>query len=424
MLKKRGFYIALFIICLMGLTIVQYQYLRVGLNLAKVQFDRKIGAASESIKHDLSNHNQLTFLMGSAMLKDNSFFKTSVDTIQDASVHFLRDLVASRLVDNGIDTDFSYSLHTRDSTYFLNSPTEPGDNEKMAVYPIELFGYLPGILEKRLVLDLKFKNLNRYFLSKLNGLTLPSLIFLLGIILAIVWALRTYYWQRNLILTTNKFIDNLTHELKTPVFSLGLATKLLEENSTAGQRPIVNIMKQQIKRLSEHIDKVLELGRLEAHKKVFNMQEVDFRPHLKDLCKEFQCLISMEEVSFSFDLEPSKYLIKGEIFHLENAVNNLLDNAKKYSDHPEIFLRAKITRNALKISIGDNGQGIGKKDRTRIFTKYYRVTNGNLHDVKGYGLGLNYVKEVVQAHQGKVSITSEKGKGTEVTISIPTSDGG
>lgn len=412
----------LFVICLVGLAIVQYQYLKVGLSLAKVQFDRKIGVASESIRQDLSNHNKLTFLMGSALLEDNSFFKTSIDSIQDASNHFLKDFVKARLAGNGIDTDFSYSLHTRDSTYFLNPPVPAKKDKEMVVYPIELSGYLPELLDKRLVLDLKFNNLNTYFLSKLNGLTLPSLIFLAGIVIATIWALKAYHWQRSLLSTTNKFIDNLTHELKTPVFSLGLATKILEKKSTEEQRPIVNIMKQQIKRLSGHIDKVMELSSLEANKRVFKMEQVDFKPYLKNLCEEFHCLISMEGVSFSYNLEPGEYSIKAEIFHLENAVNNLLDNAKKYSENPEVALEAKKLGDKLKISVCDNGEGISKKDQTRIFTKYYRITNGNLHDVKGYGLGLNYVKEVVEAHQGNVAIDSAKGKGTKITISIPISD--
>lgn len=152
------------------------------------------------------------------------------------------------------------------------------------------------------------------------------------------------------------------------------------------------------------------------------MEQVDFKPYLKNLCEEFHCLISMEGVSFSYNLEPGEYSIKAEIFHLENAVNNLLDNAKKYSENPEVALEAKKLGDKLKISVCDNGEGISKKDQTRIFTKYYRITNGNLHDVKGYGLGLNYVKEVVEAHQGNVAIDSAKGKGTKITISIPISD--
>jgi two-component system phosphate regulon sensor histidine kinase PhoR len=419
-LKKRNIYTAVFVISILGLVIIQYQYLKIGLNLAKVQFDRKMALASESIERDLSTKNQLTFLMGSALMKDNSFFTTSIDNVKDASSHFLDDFIKVRLVNHGIDTDFSYVMHTRDTTYYLHSPSIFKDEENMATYPIELSGYLPDLVDKRLLLELKFKNLNSYFLSQINGLTLPGIIFLIGILATVIWVLKTYYWQRNLIVNTTEFIDNLTHELKTPVFSISLATKILEKNVTPEQKPVISIIQQEVKRLSGHIDKVLELGRLESNKEIFKLEKVDFRPFLQQLCEEFKTLISIEEVSFSYDLEPGKYVIKAEIFHLENAVNNLLDNAKKYADDPSIVLEATKKKGKLEITVADNGKGIDAKEKHRIFQKYYRITDGDLYKVKGYGLGLSYVKKVVDKHRGKVHIESKKDRGTKITISIPT----
>lgn len=421
-LKKRNFYIIIFTVSIFGLAIIQYQYLRVGLNLAKVQFDIKMGLASETIQRDLISQNQLTFLIGKALEKDATYFTLSIDSVQDASSRFLNDIITERLVNNGIDLDFTYELHTRDTTYYLKSPTSFERDDTVVDYPIELSGYLPTLIGKRLILELKFKELNKYFLSKLNGLTLPSLLFILGIIGTVIWVLRTYYWQRNLITTTNEFINNLTHELKTPVFSIGLASKILEENAEKGQKPLIDIIRQEVKRLTEHIDKVLELGSLEANKKVFNLEKVDFRPYLLKLCEEFETLVSMEEVLFSYTLEPGKYWIMAEVFHLENTINNLLDNAKKYATNPQIQLEAKKTKKHMVIHITDNGKGIDEKDKRRIFQKYYRVPSGNLHQVKGYGLGLSYVKKVVRKLKGKIFIESAKGRGTTVSVSIPLCD--
>ncbi len=418
-MKKRSIYIIIFVVSILGLAIVQYQYLKVGLNLAKVQFNNKIGLTSETIKSEMANMNELTFLIGQALKKDNRYFKTSIDTIQKSSSRFLNDYITQRLVQNGIDSEFSYELYTRDSSYYLKSPSAYQKEDNFVNYPIELTGYLPDLLKEKLILELKFKQLNNYFLSKLSGLTLPSLLFLIGIIITVIWVLRTYYWQRNLIMTTNDFINNLTHELKTPVFSIGLATKILDGNIEVSQKPILEIIRQQVNRLTEHIDKVLELASLEGNKKVFNIEKVDFRPSLEKLCEEFKTLSSIENVVFSYTLIPGPYVMKAEIFHLENAVNNLLDNAKKYSDNPVIHLESKKEKNKLIISVKDNGQGIEKKDEQHIFQKYYRVTNGDLHKVKGYGLGLSYVKKVVESIKGKVSIESKKDVGTIVFISIP-----
>ncbi len=389
------------------------------MSLAKIQFDKKIGQANEAIKQELNYRNKLTFLIGRALEKDDSYYGLGVDRVQDASRNFLNDIIEERLIYHGIDIDFTYELHTKDSLYYLKSPTSFEKLENTTIYPIELEGYLPNLLDKRLILELKFQDLNKYLLSKLNSLTLPSLLFILGIIIAVLWVLRTYYWQRNLITVTNNFINNLTHELKTPVFSMGLATKILENSATEEQKPLVNILRLQVRRLTDHIDKVLELGRLEANKKMFSLERVDFRPYLQKLCEEFQALTAIENVSFSHELEPGPYTIMAEVFHLENTINNLLDNAKKYSNDPQIHLEAKKTKKHLVIGISDNGIGIDEKDKGRIFQKYYRVQNGDLHKTKGYGLGLSYVKNVVEKHRGKVLIESEKNKGTTVSILIP-----
>ncbi|MCJ7466171.1 MAG: HAMP domain-containing histidine kinase [Maribacter sp.] len=418
-MKKRNLFILIFIISILGLAVVQYQYLRVGLNLAKVQFNKKIGLTSETIKSELSNMNELTFLIGNALKKDNSYFKTSVDSIKNASSRFLNDYITQRLVQNGIDSDFSYTLYTRDSTYYLKPPRSFENEEHLVTYPIALTGYLPDLLKERLILELRFRDLNTYFLSKMSGLTFPSILFLIGILITVIWVLRTYYWQRNLITTTNEFINNLTHELKTPVFSIGLATKILDEQVDSSQKPILAIIRQQVNKLTEHIDKVLELASLEGKKEVFNLEIIDFKPYLQKLCEEFKMLTSIENVKFTYDLAPGEYLIKAETFHLENAINNLLDNAKKYADQPQIHLETTINKDRLTIRVKDNGQGIDRKEKHHIFEKYYRVAQGDIHQVKGYGLGLSYVKKVVENLKGKVFIESELNKGTIVNLSIP-----
>lgn len=419
MLKKRNIYIAIFFISIIGLAVIQYQYLRIGLNLAKLQFNSKLGNVSSDIAQGLEPENQLTFLIASALKEDTTYFTNSIDSVQDASRYFLNDYITEKLVNNGIDTDFTYTLHSKDSSFYLQSPKifEVDDNTES--YPIELIGYLPKEFEKKVVLELQFKNLNSFFLSKLNGLTLPSILFILGICIAVIWVLKTYYWQRKVITTTNEFINNLTHELKTPVFSIGLATKILEESALNEQKPILGMIRQQVKRLTVHIDKVLELGNLESSNNVLKLEKIDFRPYLLKLCEEFATLIAIEEVQFTYTLQQGCYLIKAEVFHLENSINNILDNAKKYSLQPIITLNAYSLKNQFIIEISDNGKGISEEEKKKIFLKYYRVNDKEVQTVKGYGLGLSYVKKVIEKHKGKVLIESEKGKGSKVSLKIP-----
>jgi len=419
-LARRKIYITIFVISIFGLFIVQYQYLRIGLNLAKVQFNKKIGSASENIKQDLASKNQLSFLIAQAATKNDSYFSLSLDSIQDASSHFLNDFISSRLSINGIETDFSFRLFTRDSIFYLMSPSKFKNETEFISYPIELEGYLPTVLNKNVILELQFKDLNTHFLYQLNGLTIPSLLFIIIIIVIFIWVLRSFYWQRQVITTTNEFINNLTHELKTPIFSIGLATKILEEDIEQSKKPILETIKQQIKRLNKHIDKVLELGEIEFQKKIFNLKKVNFKPNLLNLCEDFHVLCKLENIEFLYQLDKGDYYINAESTHLENAINNILDNARKYaSDKPRIELNASILKKQLIISVSDNGIGISEKEKQLIFKKYYRIPNGNLHKVKGYGLGLSYVKEVVNKHKGKVEIESEPQHGTTVQIIIP-----
>ena len=419
MLKKRNIYIAIFFISIIGLAVIQYQYLRIGLNLAKLQFNAKLGNVSSDIAQGLEAENQLTFLIGSALKEDTTYFTNSIDSVQDASRYFLNDYITEKLVNNGIDTDFTYTLHSKDSSFYLQSPKRFELDDNIESYPIELIGYLPKEFEKKVVLELQFKNLNSFFLSKLNGLTLPSILFILGICIAVIWVLKTYYWQRKVITTTNEFINNLTHELKTPVFSIGLATKILEESALNEQKPILGMIRQQVKRLTVHIDKVLELGNLESSNNVLKLEKIDFRPYLLKLCEEFATLIAIEEVQFTYTLQQGYFLIKAEVFHLENSINNILDNAKKYSVQPIITLNAYSLKNQFIIEISDNGKGISDEEKKKIFLKYYRVNDKEVQTVKGYGLGLSYVKKVIEKHKGKVLMESKKGKGTKISLIIP-----
>ena len=268
-------------------------------------------------------------------------------------------------------------------------------------------------------MNLQFQELNRYFLSQLSGLTVPSILFLIGIIGVVLWALRTYYWQRKMITTTDAFINNLTHELKTPVFSIRLASKMLEDKVNLKEKRFLEIIRQQAERLSNHIEKVLELATMERKRAIIQKEVLNFFPVLERTCTDFKTLVALEEVEFIYDLSGDEYFILGEAFHLQNMVNNLLDNAKKYAEYPKIELKAFVQQKKLKIEIQDNGRGISKTEQKKVFDKFYRTTNGNTHNVKGFGLGLHYVKTVVEQHKGNIHLASEINIGTKVTIDMP-----
>jgi len=419
-LKKRNIYILIFIISVIGLVIVQYRYLRIGLNLANVRFNQNIGKSVKSIQSDLSYNNKLTFLLGKAITNDSTYFKTRMDSVKQASIYFLNDFLAYKLLVNGIKTDFEYKLYVKDTSLYLNSDNFIEQKIKSKRYPIQLKGYLPNLVRENVILELQFNKINEYFLSQLNGLTIPSFIFLLAIIIVVIWVLRSFYWQQNIITRTNEFINNLTHELKTPVFSIGLATKILQQNKNKDNKKYLEIIKSQTDRLKELIEKVLQLAKLDKHHTSLNFEEIDFLPHLKKLCEEFKFLSKIEKVDFNYKIIGKKFMLNCDFIHLSNAINNLLDNAKKYSIDPyEVDLKAEIKGEKLYISVTDNGIGIEKINQKKIFKKHYRVSLGDLYHVKGYGLGLYYVKKIVNLHKGKIKLKSEINKGTGITIILP-----
>lgn len=420
-MSAKKIYIIMFVVSVVGLGVVQYQYLRIGLSLARVQFNEKIGRAIQEVKNDLDRENELTFLMGKALTNDDTYFTLSLDSLRDAASHYYRDFLKDRLLVQGIKTDFTYVIYSRDSLLSLHSPGYVENGGDRLRYPVELTGYLPELTGKRMVTELQFRDINSYFLSQLNGLTIPGLIFIIAIVVVIVWVLKSLYRQHSIITTTNDFINNLTHELKTPVFSIGLATKMLlgKEKETENIR-FLNIIKQQNERLKEHIDKVLQLATLEKKKKYIKPEETDLYPHLQKFAEDFKEMTAMEGVDFSYKLHGDRYPVRAEVSHLLNAVGNLLDNAKKYGKKdPVVFLEVYTEAEKLYISVEDNGMGISEKDRKKMFEKFFRGTTGDIHRVEGYGLGLNYVKRVVRSHKGKIRVDSEEGKGSCITIVIP-----
>lgn len=424
MLTRRNVYVIVFVVSVIGLLVVQYQYLRVGLGLARVQFSKKIDDARENINGELSELNSLSYTLGSTIKKDTSELKISLDSLQRLSQFYLNDYISYQLGVSGIDAPFTYSMYARDSTQYLTSIKPHIKGDDILIYPIKIEGYLPNLINKEVILELGFNDINKYFMSQLNGLTIPGVLFLLAIIVVVIWVLRSFFWQSSLITTTNDFINNLTHELKTPVFSIGLASKILEEGISQEKKPVLELIRRETDRLRRHIDKVLELASLESGKKIMQFSELDFKPELQRICEDFKTLSEYEKISFSFELHGEAYPIRAEKFHLENAIGNLLENAKKYSDDPVIHLKAHIEKGKLQIAISDNGPGIPQKDQKRIFRKYYRIKNGDVHKVKGHGLGLSYVHKIVSMHRGNISVDSKLGEGTTFVISLKMSKNG
>jgi two-component system, OmpR family, phosphate regulon sensor histidine kinase PhoR len=250
-------------------------------------------------------------------------------------------------------------------------------------------------------------------------------IFLTALTAISFWLLyRNIRAQQRLAELKNDFISNMTHELKTPVTTVGVALEALKnfnglENPTLTQE-YLTIAQNELSRLSLLTDKILKTS-------VFESRGVEYEPEVMDLAKiveqtaqSLKLVFEKTNATVSIEKEGNDFTLRGGVVHITNVIYNLLDNALKYSlENPQITISLKEDTEQLIVSVKDKGVGIASEFKKKIFEKFFRVPTGNVHTVKGYGLGLNYVDAVVKAHKGTIAVESELGKGSNFIISLP-----
>jgi two-component system phosphate regulon sensor histidine kinase PhoR len=223
----------------------------------------------------------------------------------------------------------------------------------------------------------------------------------------------------------NDFVNNMTHEFKTPISSISLASQMLQDPSV-GKTPqtlthISNVIRDETKRLSFMVEKVLQMAIFEKDKSMLKLNEIKINNLIKEIAKNFSLKVTSKGGQITTNLKAEHDIALVDEVHFTNVVFNLMDNALKYCDKPLLLtIETWNEKDNLLISIEDNGIGIHKEDLKRIFEKFYRVSTGNLHNVKGFGLGLAYVKKIITEHRGTIKVESEINIGTKFTITIPT----
>ena len=220
------------------------------------------------------------------------------------------------------------------------------------------------------------------------------------------------------------FINNMTHEFKTPIATISLAADSIQSPMISGNKDKVNrfagIIKQENKRMLEQVEKVLQMAKFDRENLNLKLTQVDIHNLITLAVNNVSLQVGLKEGTVNSELNASKHIIEADENHISNIIHNLLDNANKYTPiKPDIKVITKDKAEGIEIIVKDNGIGLSKEARKHIFEKFYRVHTGNLHDVKGFGLGLSYVKALVTAHSGSVSVKSELGKGSSFIINFP-----
>lgn len=328
----------------------------------------------------------------------------------------------SELMNNGINIPYHFRVTTQDGreVYRCSDYSEKGEEY---TYSQVLFRNDPA--SKMGVVKVHFPDMNSYIFSSVRFIT-PAIVFTFILLVTFIFTIVVVFRQKRYTEIKNDFINNMTHELKTPIASISLAAQMLNDKSLTKSETMMShlggVIQDETKRLRFLVEKVLQMSMFDRKKAVFKKKELDLNEMVESIARSFSLRVEHTGGKIYTDIGAVESTIYVDEVHFQNAIFNLMDNAVKYGkpDQPlDIYMATWNDDEHLYLSIRDTGLGIKKENLKKIFDKFYRVHTGNVHDVKGFGLGLAYVKQIVELHDGEITVESEYKKGTKFTIKLP-----
>lgn len=343
--------------------------------------------------------------------------------IERADSTLIRNYLSEQLKENGLDLPFSFAVANSGNQIVYSTGAFAGNVNK-GCYTQGLFGNSGSPMK----LIVEFPTQSNYIFSSVRFI-IPTLAFSLILLVIFLFTIILAFRQKKLSEMKTDFINNMTHELKTPISTISLAAQMLADDSVRKSASSLSHLSQVIsdetKRLRFQVEKVLQISVFENSSASLKFIEVDANEVIKNVVHTFKIKVEKYGGSISSSLDAENPIINVDEMHFTNIIYNLLDNAVKYRDPdtpPKLYLSTTDKDGKfLEIRFKDNGIGIKKEDLKKIFDKFYRVHTGNLHDVKGFGLGLTYVKKMVELFKGMISVESEPGKGSVFIILLPLS---
>lgn len=336
---------------------------------------------------------------------------------------FLDSVVAATLMENGVNLPYSYGMlpEKGDST-FLSQANQPDARLVNSEFKSRLFPN--DVFYRHHNLVLYFPDQQMYIIKQSAALLTSSLILLVLIVGCYAYTVRTVLKQKRFSTALTGFINNMTHEFKTPISTISLASEALSNPSVRGDEGKLarynRIIQDENLRMRGQVEKILQMATLEEGDDELNLTQVDAHAIIEKALQNVAIQVEKRFGRITSSLTAPRPMIEADALHLAGIIHNVLDNANKYApDKPVIIVSTENNADGLIIRIEDNGVGIAPEEQERIFEKYYRVSTGNKHDVKGFGLGLSYVKLMVEAHGGAVEVHSEPGNGSTFIVFLP-----
>ena len=451
---------------LIGLAIIQFAWIRWQVDLNEKAFEDKVTMVLNQVKQRVQDdfkkkeesNDQFTFKSTSRKpivdkilnpekenfrtrqlrkeFQSTSFYLDPQTKLENINLDKLDLYVKDELANQGIDILSDYGIYSNESEDFIivngafyvgsiggSSNIETPEHKSLynSNYAIPLFNTdskSPGSLR------IFFKNKTGYLWSKVWLSLLSSILFTSLILFCFSYVVWVIFKQKKVSEMKTDFINNMTHEFKTPIATISLATDSITSekiiHSEDKIRRFAGIIKQENKRMLNQVEKVLQMAKIDKQDFKLRLSQLDLHQLIEQAVQNMSLKVNQREGKLTQDLKAEHYIIEGDQNHISNILHNLLDNAEKYSpENPQIHISTKNVKEGVEITISDKGIGMSKDALKNIFDKFYRVHTGNRHDVKGFGLGLSYVKALVSAHKGSINVNSELGKGSSFKLILP-----
>lgn len=392
-------------------------------HLMMENWDEKEQEFHEKAVIALSNVAQTFEKMGSPLpaydfvkrVSSNYYVVNINDEIDPNSLdHFLRkelDFVQEAFEYRIYDCETEEMVFGNYIGYTLDSKIDTTAMEKEPLPVLDGLNYFFGV---------RFPNRTREIISSMR-LTIVFAAVLMITMLFFIYTIYVILRQKRLSEMQKDFINNMTHEFKTPISTIKISSDVFLNNKEIQKNKrlyqYAKIIKEQNQRLNNQVEKVLQLARIERDNFKLNKEELDLHEILNQIMQSAQMKVNEKNGELTAQLQAKNTIVSADKFHLTNIIHNILDNAIKYcKDAPQIVIQTEDFQKGLCLKITDKGIGIPKEYLPKIFNKFYRVPTGNVHNVKGFGLGLFYIKNICEAHDWKLNLQSEEGVGTEVSI--------
>lgn len=407
-----------------GLLVTQMLWVRKAYQMSLLQFDHRANQALREVIDDMqmkAGGSPATCAM--KMTRDSLASGPCILDVIDTA--YLRMLLHKYVDFNRLDPHFQFGiLRTTDDSVIYTSKAGTKFSGRKDVHKACLSCLCQSDLYHLAVI---FPQKSKFIFLDLSAWLLSSLLFLLVVILSFAFVVLTFIRQKKLSEVRNDFMNNMTHEFKTPISTISVASEVLlnadPQTSVGRISKYARIIYDENQRMRNQVERVLQIAVLDKGEFQLKKTKVDIHELLKSTVQNLCFDQAGRNVEANFSLLANRFVVLADAMHLTNIFTNLVDNAKKYSvGEIKIDISTSNRMNGIEIVFSDNGIGMHQDTIKHIFDKFYRVPTGNIHNVKGFGLGLYYVKTMTEAHSGTVNVTSEPGKGSRFVIFLPFGD--